>query len=267
MIPLFFFTCESLEQAAPQINDYFRELSAWLKINKLSLNTSKTKYIIFKPINKQIGQKFTLNINSARIENVKEIKFLGVCFHENLSWNRHIDQLRSQIAKITGAICRIRNLLPVSTKRYLYFSLVYPRLYYCCLVWGNTTTGNYNKITLVQKKIVRVITNSRVDAHSSDLFRETGILKVAQIYTLKLGIYVHNFVNENTPDSLRRQATKYNIRNRPSYVTPLVRTNYGMQSTAFLVSDFLNRYDAFLLSFPRINAFKRAFRNYLLSNQ
>ena len=56
----------SVEQ---NINDELNKLSGWLKVNKLSLNTKKSKFMIFKHLNKTI-EPLSLKIENTNIEKV-----------------------------------------------------------------------------------------------------------------------------------------------------------------------------------------------------
>lgn len=55
MMPIYFFSGGSLQQLEIISNDYLHELSKWLHINRLALNTSKTKFVLFDP-KKQDGK-------------------------------------------------------------------------------------------------------------------------------------------------------------------------------------------------------------------
>lgn len=48
-----FFTGQTKKRLEVNVNAYLLKLSEWLNQNHLSLNTSKTKYIIFKPTSKR----------------------------------------------------------------------------------------------------------------------------------------------------------------------------------------------------------------------
>ena len=60
----------------------------WLKINKLSLNKNKSKYMTFHMPKKQI-QHLTLKIDGINIEKVEEFNFLGLTMDTNLKWKKH----------------------------------------------------------------------------------------------------------------------------------------------------------------------------------
>ena len=63
------------------------EIYKWLNINKLSINTAKTKFILFRARNKKQLAEINIKINDQSIEQVKCIKFLGVLIDERLTWN------------------------------------------------------------------------------------------------------------------------------------------------------------------------------------
>ena len=57
------------------INEELIKISEWLKINKLSLNVVKSKYMIFKKKKKNI-QTLNMKIDNIDIEQVSDLYFL-----------------------------------------------------------------------------------------------------------------------------------------------------------------------------------------------
>ena len=60
----------------------------WLIANKLSLNISKTKYMLItnKPVS---TESFVINLNRNAIERTVTYKYLGVIIDEKLTWKEH----------------------------------------------------------------------------------------------------------------------------------------------------------------------------------
>ena len=81
-------------------------LSEWFQANKLSVNISKTNYIIFKPRQKKQIFDLNLKINNKEINRVNEVCFLGVILDENLSWKAHISHIAHKISKSIGIMYR-----------------------------------------------------------------------------------------------------------------------------------------------------------------
>ena len=54
------------------------KIANWLNVNKLSLNTTKTKLILFRSRNKKSKHDLKISINKENIKQVKNITFLGI---------------------------------------------------------------------------------------------------------------------------------------------------------------------------------------------
>ena len=78
-----------IETKESLINADLSNVIEWLNINKLSLNKSKYKYMIFYVPNKDI-QYLTLKIDNVIIEKVDEFNFLGLTMDTNLNWKKNI---------------------------------------------------------------------------------------------------------------------------------------------------------------------------------
>ena len=64
--------------------------------------------------------------------------FLGVIIDECLTWKPHVQNLTRKISKSLGIIYKSSFCLNKNSLCTLYYSLVYPYLYYCACVWGLT---------------------------------------------------------------------------------------------------------------------------------
>ena len=80
------------------INNELNKVDFWLRMNKLSLNYSKTNYIIYNnQLHKTCKDEFTIVMNKTRLQRENSIKYLGVIFHDKLCWANHIDNLSNQL--------------------------------------------------------------------------------------------------------------------------------------------------------------------------
>ena len=69
-------------------------------MSKLSLNYSKTNYIIYNnQPHKTCKDEFTIVMHKTRLQRENSIKYLGVIFDDKLCWANHIDNLFSPLAK------------------------------------------------------------------------------------------------------------------------------------------------------------------------
>ena len=95
----------SLDNLISTTNSELIKLNKWFNINKLILNTKKTKYMIFNPhIRSELNT--TVKINNIVIDRVSSITFLGVEMNEHLNWKDHISQIENKITSIIGSSIR-----------------------------------------------------------------------------------------------------------------------------------------------------------------
>ena len=80
------------------LNYELSKICDWLGANKLALNVSKTKFMVFHTCNKHVIYP-KLNINGNNIERVTNVNFLGLSINSTLSWNHHINKISLKISK------------------------------------------------------------------------------------------------------------------------------------------------------------------------
>jgi hypothetical protein len=212
----------SRDDGSMQISADVAKIYDWLATNKLSLNIDKTKYMIFHAPNKKINNNIVkISINNTEIERVNDFNFLGIHFNEHMSWKTHIDKLSSKLSKITGVLNRLKRVLPGDVMKVLYFSIVQSHLNYAILLWG------FDGVRLkgIQKRIVRIITCSKYNAHTDPLFKKLKLLKVDDILKLSALKFYFKHCHENLPHffqdmSFTRHADLHHYGTRFNYFIP-----------------------------------------------
>ena len=148
------------------------KLSKWIVSNTLTLNATKTEFMLIISRQRLSTLSYTLerSIDNVPIEQVPSVKSLGIFIDENLTWHSHIDKLCTKIA--SGAIKRVKPFVPQSTLLNIYNSLVQPHFDYYSLVWGNCGKTLSNKLQKLQNRAARVITSSNFDVDVDSLFHK-----------------------------------------------------------------------------------------------
>ena len=59
------------------INDELEKVNVWLKLNKLSLNVKKSRYMIFHAVQRQVSS-LEIKINGIEVQRVQDFNFLGI---------------------------------------------------------------------------------------------------------------------------------------------------------------------------------------------
>ena len=195
---------KNIDDLVKQMNLELSKIVMWLEVNRLSLNTKKTHFMIFAAGNHSIHKYNEINqdikINNIPIDRVHSTKFLGVYIDSKLNWSEHIKYIRGKLSKSIGIICKARTLLNRSTLVTLYNSFVLPYISYCIEVWGNTFDKYVLPLFRLQKRVITLITFSCYIAHTSDLFKDMKILTLSKLYILKVHIFMYKFENNTLPE-------------------------------------------------------------------
>ena len=99
-------TLLSPEHTDVNITDEFENVCSWANRNKMLLNVSKTKEIVFHRPN---PRSFIYPNPIDNIERVTEAKLLGVYFSDNLKFDSHVKFILSQCSQRTYALKLLRN--------------------------------------------------------------------------------------------------------------------------------------------------------------
>ena len=133
-----------------------------------------------------------LKLADTEIESVDQFNFLGITLDKHLNWNAHTNKLVGKISRNTGMLNKIKLFLP---SRILYSSLILCQLSYGILIWGQ----NYKRIFKLQKRVMRIITCSKYNAHSEPLFKELKLLNLDDIRKLQELKFYYKLVHRQLP--------------------------------------------------------------------
>ena len=146
----------------------------WLEANKLSLNVAKTKFKVFHT-SKRLVKYPNLLINGRPIERVTQFNFLGLILQSNMSGSIHTNHISLKVSKAIGMIYRLKHVCLLLVLQTLYNTLILPYFNYSILAWG-ATISNDNRLHLLQKKALRLISNSNYVAHTEPIYKNIRLL-------------------------------------------------------------------------------------------
>ena len=216
------------------LNSELKLVSDWLKLNRLSLNTLKTKAMLFHTPQKHVTYP-KLIINSQEIEFVKDFNYLGICIDENSKWKTHTDIVSKKISKTLGILSRLKYYLPKDVLLNIYNALILPFLNYGITVWG----GQSNRTFKLQKRAVRLITNSRYNAHTDPLFRQLKLLKIKDIMMVHDLKFCFKYMNNLLPAyfytifETNDELHSHNTRQHGDFRLPAVRHDFARLSIRY----------------------------------
>ena len=107
--------------------------------------------------------------------------------------------------------------MPIHVLKTIYYAHIHPHLTYCLPIWGSTHPTYLQSIFLLQKRAIRLITNSPYLEHTNPLFKLTHIVKFFDLVKLEIGSFMYK--NNHLP-MFDRLLHNYNTRNRNYLIPP-----------------------------------------------
>ena len=173
-----------------------KKVKVWMDCNKLALNIEKTNFVLFHSSRKKATDLIPLKLGKENIKRAKYVKFLGILVDEHLPWKYHICELRKKLSRTTGLFFKLRHWIPLATLICLYNSLFSSFLNYGIIVWGLESENYLTPPFLLQKKILRCINFQLPTVPSTPLFHQLKILKLEDVFHLKLLIFVYKAIHK-----------------------------------------------------------------------
>jgi hypothetical protein len=197
-------------------NEELERAQEWFITNKLTLNISKTKYILFNNRNEHVhvGKLF---VGGDEIERVgerckeKHVRFLGILIDENLTFYSHINKLKSKLNSGIYALATCSKIVPLRIRKCIYRSLIESHLRFGSIIYGAADPKLLEPISILQRKAVRAVAQAKYNAHTDPIFREFNFLKFLDIIHLDQTIFINNYSNNKLPTSFHNFLTQIPI--------------------------------------------------------
>ena len=180
---------KNLTEAKQHCNDILDRFYNYFTLNKLSINTSKTKFMIYKPVygqkrNKHMHDTTTtkLTMNNLPLRQVSSIKFLGVMINDKLTWDCHKQLICNKISKTLEILNKCKNIMNENDCIKMYKTFVQPYFLYAIEAWGYSMQSDNDILVKAQSKALRILFDSH---RTTDAWKYTNgkIKDVRNLYT------------------------------------------------------------------------------------
>ena len=262
---------ETTQNLEAVMNTELQNLEIWLKANKLSLNITKTEFMIIGSRQKLQTQEdctMSISIQGNPINRVNSTKSLGLYIDDNLTWKHHINNISKTISAGINALKRVRRFIGTETAIKLYKALIEPHFNYCSSVWDGLNVKLSEKLQKLQNRAARVITRSSYDIPTDNVFERLKWNKLSSIRNKHKAILMHKIMNDQTPDYLKElfeiRPNPYNLRDSENKLSlPKPRTDYLKRSISYSGAHLWNNLPKELRLTKSLNQFKKGIQNKL----
>ncbi len=210
------------------VNSELVKVSKWFRTNQLTLNISKTHFMIFS--RRYIPSVTNVCIDNIQLERVKCTTFLGVHIDDMISWKQHISHVLNKVNRGIGILYKLRNVFPKQTLLQIYKSLIYPHLNYCNIVWGNCYQNIISELYKAQKRALKVALKMPIRTPTELVFNTAKVLTLAGINRTHTSIFMYKYHNNLLPNTFVnkfhqvRDVHSYSLRSSQLYVIPMAKS-------------------------------------------
>ncbi len=168
------------------------DLFEWCRLNKLTVNISKTCYTVFKTRNKIIPEFLNnIQIEDTVIPKVPSAKYRRVILDENLNWEEHIENLNKLFIKTGNSFKIIKNRVETECKILLYYAYIYSKVQYGIEVYGRATITSLKNVQTQQNRALKILYNKYDLTPTKELHQDLQIILIQDIYKLSIAKFVY----------------------------------------------------------------------------
>ena len=246
-------TSDSVERLFEDAREEMKNISEWMRINKLSINPQKTEYMIIghpRRTNK-ISSHEPLMLNGAEIKHVKETKSLGVIVDEGLNWSEQFRKVKGKVSGGLWSLKKLMRIVPQSQLVNIYHALVESHLRYA---------------KRLQNRARSIIERANIkDQWSEDW------LTVEKLINFDRSVMTYKMMNKICPESLwdvyktRNTYSSYRTRNCTDIQLPRYNLEYSKKSFHYSDLKAWNEIPTTIRELSTLQQFKKHLKIHLRS--
>ena len=152
----------------------------------------------------------------------------------------------------------------------LYSTIILPYLNYGILAWGHSSRCLIDKLFLCQKRAIRNIFGVSMRSHTNELFSNSKILKIDDLYQFHLGCIMHKLNKTDLPYIIESvfiknsEIHKYPTRQTNLYHLPKTRLRLLQNTLMYNGPKFWNSLEPELQQTTNFYTFKRKLKLFFL---
>ena len=242
---LLFLNGKSLEEVQNTLNEELPKIEKWFLSNKLTINATKTEYMINGRLQSQ--NPLDIILNNTYLNRSSSVRYLGVFIDDKLNWKTHVESLEKKISTACALVCKLRYYVDQTCLLKYYYAHVYSHLQYAILAWGAVNKTTLNKLNVLHRRVVRLMTlhgplknlfkydpdNSQGNIKNLELFKSCEILTIDDIYKLELAKFMHKASTNSLPSALNNIFIRSRFPRQRLFLLPCVKSKFGERSLKY----------------------------------
>lgn len=232
---------ESMEE---KIKHDVKLLKKYITNLGMIINADKTHYMFFySPFSSPQFQDEIHIDDELNISRVDKIKYLGLMLDPNLKMNEHGKLVESKLCAASGMLWKLKNVLPLQTKKDIYYTLFHTHLCYLITVWGSACDNVIKPIQCIQNRTLRNVfgLDRRTPKVVMYAHKVERILPIRALHYLNTAAFMYDVVNKNIHSSIVVDKNNCKGRRANKLKSSAHKTNIGKKRITCIGSHIYNK--------------------------
>ena len=138
-----------------------------------------------------------ISIRGQNFPMISQTKLQGVLIDDQLHFSDHINKICRKVSRSIGVNKKLSAYLPQSSLITLYYSIVYPHLFYAIEVWGSSSKTQLNRLRRLLDECLEILCKSSHNGLEGDriffllyqISKYFLLIRTFRYYTMNLGPY------------------------------------------------------------------------------
>ena len=173
----------------------------WTHLNHMSLNPSKTKYMILTTRQKRQllhSPSAHLSVGNQQITEVSDHKVLGVTIDNNLTWGPHIRDLCKTTAKKVYQSAKIKHFLNFHARKTFFQAHIQSGIDYASTLWDSASDSLKKPLKSLHRRAIKIVLLKRTSLTDKD-YKTAQILPLSSRLMSNKGRFVHKILSGRAP--------------------------------------------------------------------
>ena len=239
----------------------------WLSVNKLSLNSEKTIFLLFDSADIIDEINVSISLTSLTIKECKVNKYLGLQLDSKLNFKAHVDYVIKKITKRIGAMYRSKSLLPIKYRKMFANALMLPQFDYLDTIYCRASKTKLAELDIIYKKIAKVALDVPQTESSLNVYKEMKWLPLHLRRQLHLSNYMFRIIHDDCPTNFMNKFSYVSGGSRNGeYCNLYINKSASHKNFQYLGAKSWNNLPADLRNLTDVDSFNTVYKKQLLES-
>lgn len=224
---------------------WLTEINKWTEENKMLLNESKTKAMVFN-FTRDYQFSTRLKLKGQTVENIKSTKLLGTIISDDLKWNLNTNSIIRKANTSMEILRRVASFgAPIEDLRQIYILFVRSLIEQSAVVWHSSLSEDeITSIERVQKTAVKIILGNEYKSYKDGLVKLNLVTLKERRDELCLNFAKKCVRNPKTRDMFHKNTKDHemNLRHTEQFKVQFANNERLRKSPIIFMQNLLNKH-------------------------